>query len=72
MKVGHHGSDTSTSYPFLRAAAPEYAVISVRRRQHAYGHPGDAALSRLRDADVTLYRTDLQGTIICTQRWQRT
>ena len=33
---------------------------------NSYGHPHDAALSRLRDADVTLYRTDLQGTIICT------
>ena len=64
LKVGHHGSDTSTSYPFLRAAAPEYAVISVGA-ENSYGHPGDAALSRLRDADVTLYRTDLQGTIVC-------
>lgn len=65
LKVGHHGSETSTSYPFLRAVAPQYAVISCGTG-NSYGHPHDAALSRLRDADVTLYRTDLQGTIICT------
>ena len=65
LKVGHHGSETSTSYPFLRAVAPQYGVISCGTG-NSYGHPHDAALSRLRDADVTLYRTDLQGTIVCT------
>lgn len=65
LKVGHHGSDTSTSYPFLREIMPEFAVISVGTG-NSYGHPTEATLSRLRDADVTLYRTDYQGTIICT------
>ena len=65
LKVGHHGSEGSTSYPFLRAATPQYAVISCGTG-NSYGHPHEEALSRLRDADVTLYRTDLQGTIICT------
>ncbi len=65
LKAGHHGSETSTSYPFLRAVAPQYGVISCGAG-NSYGHPHDAALSRLRDADVTLYRTDLQGTIVCT------
>lgn len=64
LKVGHHGSDSSTSYPFLREVNPDYAVISVGTG-NSYGHPQEGALSRLRDADVTLYRTDLQGTIIC-------
>lgn len=62
LKVGHHGSDTSSSYPFLREIMPTYAVISCGAG-NSYGHPTDAVLSRLRDADVTLYRTDLQGDI---------
>lgn len=65
LKVGHHGGDTSTSYPFLREIMPEYAVISVGK-DNTYGHPTDDTLSRLRDADVKVYRTDLQGDIICT------
>jgi len=65
LKVGHHGSDTSTSYPFLREVMPEYAVIQVGK-DNSYGHPTEDTLSRLRDADVKVYRNDLQGTIICT------
>lgn len=64
LKVGHHGSEYSTTYPFLRAVAPQYAVISVGA-DNTYGHPTEATLSRLRDADVTVYRTDKQGTIVC-------
>ena len=63
--VGHHGSDTSTSYPFLREIMPKYAIISVGKN-NTYGHPMDNTLSRLRDADVAVLRTDLHGTIICT------
>lgn len=62
LKVGHHGSDTSTSYPFLRAVAPQYAVISVGAG-NSYGHPTEAVLSRLQDAGVTTFRTDMQGEI---------
>lgn len=62
LKVGHHGSDTSTSYRFLRAVAPASAVISVGAG-NSYGHPSDTVLSRLRDAGVTVYRTDLQGDV---------
>ena len=65
LKVGHHGSDTSTTYPFLYEIMPDYAVISCGRN-NTYGHPHDNLLSRLRDADVTLLRTDMQGTIVCT------
>lgn len=64
LKVGHHGSDTSTSYPFLREVMPKYAVISVEK-DNEYGHPTDNTLSRLRDANVQVLRTDLHGTIIC-------
>ena len=65
LKVGHHGSDTSTSYRFLYEVQPKYAVISVGA-DNSYGHPHDAVTSRLRDADVTVYRTDEMGGIICT------
>jgi competence protein ComEC len=62
LKVGHHGSETSTTYPFLREIMPEYAVISCGR-DNPYGHPHEATLSKLRDADAAVYRTDLQGLI---------
>lgn len=65
LKVGHHGSDTSTTYPFLREIMPVYAVISVGE-DNSYGHPTDNTLSRLRDADVQVYRTDLHGDIYLT------
>lgn len=65
LKVGHHGSETSTSYSFLNEVLPEYAVISVGNN-NSYGHPTEDVLSRLRDADVTVFRTDIQGDIICT------
>ncbi len=63
LKVGHHGSENSTTYPFLREIMPEVAVISVGE-DNDYGHPTDAALSRLRDAGVKVYRTDIQGHVI--------
>lgn len=62
LKIGHHGSDTSTSYVWLDAILPEYAVISVGK-DNEYGHPTDAVLSRLRDAETAVYRTDLHGDI---------
>lgn len=65
LKVGHHGSYSSTSYVFLREVMPEYAVIPVGK-DNDYGHPHDIVLSRLRDADVTLYRSDMHGDVICT------
>lgn len=64
LKVGHHGGATSTTYPFLREVQPEYAVISVGEG-NSYGHPTEDVLSRLRDADVEVYRTDMQGTVVC-------
>lgn len=65
LKVGHHGSDSSTSYAFLREVSPAYAIISVGK-DSTYGHPTEEVLSRLRDADVKTFRTDLQGDVICT------
>lgn len=65
LKVGHHGSATSTSYPFLKAVDPAYAVISCGVGND-YGHPHEDTMSRLRDDDAIVYRTDLQGHIVCT------
>lgn len=65
LKVGHHGSDTSTSYVWLREIMPEYAIISVGEG-NSYNHPTDEVLSRLRDAEVKTYRTDLNGDIFLT------
>lgn len=63
LKVGHHGSSTSTSYPWLREIMPQYAVIMCGK-DNSYGHPHDETTSKLRDAEVELYRTDKNGTII--------
>lgn len=65
LKVGHHGSNSSTGYVFLREVTPQYGVICVGA-DNTYGHPHEEALSRLRDAEVTLFRTDLEGTVTCT------
>ena len=65
LKVGHHGSSSSTGYRFLREVDPDYAVIGVGANNE-YGHPTEAVLSRLRDADVKTYRTDIHGDVICT------
>lgn len=62
LKVGHHGSDTSTGYLWLRTIMPEYAVISVGKG-NLYGHPTDNVLSRLEDAEIKTYRTDLHGDV---------
>lgn len=65
LKVGHHGSRTSTSYPFLREVMPQYAVISVEKG-NSYGHPNEETLSKLSDAGVEVYRTDESGDIVMT------
>ncbi len=63
LKVGHHGSSTSSSYGFLWHAMPDYAVISVGK-DNSYDHPEISVLSRLRDSGAVLYRTDMQGDIV--------
>lgn len=65
LKVPHHGSDSSSSYRWLREANADYAVISVGKN-NSYGHPTENVLSKLRDADMKTFRTDMQGHIICT------
>lgn len=67
-KVGHHGSDTSTSYPWLNAIMPQFAVIcvdSLSNLGQQYGHPSENVISKLMDADVMqVYRTDINGTVV--------
>lgn len=62
LKVGHHGSATSTIPQLLAAVHPKYAVISVGAR-NVYGHPRREVLDRLRAAGVATYRTDLDGAV---------
>jgi len=62
LKVGHHGSGTSTSQPFLDKVRPEAAIISVGAN-NTYGHPANATLSKLAAIGAAVYRTDLNGTI---------
>ncbi len=60
LKVGHHGSRTSTTPPFLAAVAPSFSAISVGRRNF-YGHPRHEVLEELQAARVRTYRTDMLG-----------
>lgn len=63
LKVGHHGSTSSTSEAFLKAVAPKYAVISVGKDSE-YGHPAKETLKKLANEGIHYFRTDLQGTVI--------
>jgi len=65
LKVGHHGSSSSTSAAFLKAVSPKYAVISVGK-DNDYGHPHAETLAKLATAGIKLYRTDRQGTVKAT------
>nr|WP_242655264.1 ComEC/Rec2 family competence protein [Clostridium cellulovorans] len=65
IKIGHHGSTSSTSKSFLKAVNPKYAIISVGEG-NSYNHPADETLAKLENYGITVYRTDLNGTIIAT------
>lgn len=62
LKVGHHGSTTSTCDRFLSVVSPSIAVISCGEG-NKYGHPEQTILDRLSAAGAEIYRTDLLGTI---------
>lgn len=63
LKVGHHGSDSSTTQAFLDALDPDAAVISCGEG-NSYGHPHAEVVDRLTAKGVTIYRTDKDGTIV--------
>lgn len=63
LKIGHHGSKSSTSANFLEAVKPKYAVISVGKGNN-YLHPSQNTLDRLKAKNIPVYRTDESGTII--------
>ena len=64
LKVGHHGSSTSTSEPFLAAVDPRWAVISCGK-DNSYGHPHRETRQLLGDwPGLTVYRTDQDGTVL--------
>ena len=63
LKVGHHGSRTSTSEAFLQLVDPDYAVISCGVG-NSYGHPHDPVIARLNNREIEIYRTDEDGTIV--------
>ncbi len=63
LKVGHHGSSSSTTPSFLKAVSPKYAVFSCGAGNQ-YGHPHQETLSKLTNAGVKTYRTDTNGTVI--------
>lgn len=65
LKVGHHGSSSSTSAAFVKAVSPKEAVISVGT-DNSYGHPIAETLATLNNAGVNIYRTDEAGTIVVT------
>lgn len=62
LKIGHHGSNTSTSLRFLIAVNPSVAIISVGR-ENRYGFPDKNVLERLNKYNIKILRTDLHGTI---------
>ena len=62
LKVGHHGSDTSSSEEFLKQVSPKTAIISVGK-DNVYGHPSDETIKKLQNLGTTIYRTDELGTI---------
>ncbi|MBI2451359.1 MAG: MBL fold metallo-hydrolase [Parcubacteria group bacterium] len=62
LKVGHHGSKTSSSPEFLKTVSPKISVISTGRKNR-YGHPHQITLDRLREIGSQIFRADLDGDI---------
>lgn len=63
LKIGHHGSSSSTSSDFLDKVSPEIAIISTGKNND-YGHPHKETLSALKKRNITIYRTDIDGTVV--------
>ncbi|MFO7272844.1 ComEC/Rec2 family competence protein [Sphaerobacter thermophilus] len=63
LQVAHHGSNSSSTMPFLDAVGARTAVISAGA-DNSYGHPHRETMQRLREAGMTVYRTDVDGTVV--------
>ena len=63
LKVGHHGSSSSSTKEFIQAISPEYSIIQVGK-DNSYNHPAQTVLEILEDAGSKVYRTDKHGTIV--------
>ncbi|MPM79363.1 ComE operon protein 3 [bioreactor metagenome] len=62
IKIGHHGSDSSTSEQLIDIVSPEFAVISVGE-DNGFGHPSESVTERLKERGIKIYRTDISGTV---------
>ncbi|HZK40878.1 MAG TPA: DNA internalization-related competence protein ComEC/Rec2 [Atribacterota bacterium] len=69
LKVGHHGSSTSTTLEFLDKVNPSIAVITVGKNN--FGHPSQKIIERLEDKNIQIYRTDKDGTIVIRTNGQQ-
>lgn len=69
IKIGHHGSSSSTSQKFLDKVSPKYAVISVGKNND-YGHPHQSTMDKLKTKGIIVYRTDENGSIVATSDGQ--
>lgn len=65
LKVGHHGSDTSSSDAFLDAISPDYALISAGVG-NSHEHPIESVMDKFEERNITVYRTDESGTVVVT------
>lgn len=63
LKVGHHGSNSSTTTEFLARVKQSYAIISVGK-DNDFGHPSQEVVKRLQDFNTRIFRTDIDGAII--------
>ena len=62
LKIGHHGSTTSSSPEFLQAVAPQFAVVSAGY-YNSFHHPRPEVMKRFADLHIRTYRTDLAGAV---------
>jgi hypothetical protein len=70
LKVGHHGSRSSSSMPFLEAVSPQIAVY-MAGVNNSYGHPHGETIAALNQVGAKVYGTDIHGTIIMTSDGQK-
>ncbi|KAJ50284.1 competence protein ComEC [Clostridium tetanomorphum] len=65
LKLGHHGSSTSTTDSFLEKTSPKIAIVSCGKN-NKFGHPNKKTISKIKKKNIKLYRTDIDGNIVFT------